>query len=86
MASRRRRHEPSSRPPTTSDSPPPLPSFGLLLRGSEYKGDAYVDAVAEIAQDSLGTDAQGYRTEFVELIRRARKNLPVAANCIASGT
>jgi len=47
-------------------------SFGMILRDSLYKGDATFDTVLEIAGDSLGVDSQGYREEFVELVRRAR--------------
>jgi Ca-activated chloride channel family protein len=48
-------------------------SFGLELRGSEYRGNATLDAIAEIAASSLGRDAGGYRTEFIELVRRAKE-------------
>lgn len=48
-------------------------SFGLELRGSEYRGTASLDATAEIAQSSLGRDEGGYRTEFIELLRRAKE-------------
>jgi Ca-activated chloride channel homolog len=45
--------------------------FGLLLRGSQYRGDASFNSVAEIGVNSLGEDAHSYRTEFIELVRRA---------------
>jgi Ca-activated chloride channel family protein len=48
-------------------------SFGLELRGSKYRGNATLDATAEIAASSLGRDAGGYRTEFIELVRRAKE-------------
>jgi Ca-activated chloride channel family protein len=47
--------------------------FGMLLRNSEYRGDASYDAVAEIGQSSLGQDAHGYRAEFIDLVRRAKE-------------
>ncbi len=47
--------------------------FGLLLRDSQYKGDATYDAVAEIALNSVGSDPHGYRAELVELVRRAKE-------------
>jgi Ca-activated chloride channel family protein len=50
--------------------------FGLLLRNSEYRGDASYDSVAEIAQSSLGKDAHGYRAEFIDLVRRAKELQP----------
>jgi Ca-activated chloride channel family protein len=45
----------------------------MLLRGSKYAGDATLAAVEEYAVSGLGDDPQGYRAEFVDLIRRARK-------------
>jgi Ca-activated chloride channel family protein len=47
--------------------------FGLLLRDSQYKGDLTYDAVAEIAKANLGEDASGYRAEFLNLVRTARR-------------
>lgn len=46
--------------------------FGMLLRDSKHRGDANFDSVLEIAAESLGSDAAGYRTEFVELVKIAR--------------
>ncbi|MBW3598800.1 MAG: VWA domain-containing protein [Planctomycetes bacterium] len=46
-------------------------SFGMLLRDSQFKGDATYDAVEEIATSALGDDPGGYRTEFIEMVRRA---------------
>ncbi|HUY87494.1 MAG TPA: VWA domain-containing protein [Pirellulales bacterium] len=48
-------------------------SFGMLLRGSEYKGDFTYDAVLEIAQEGLGADGQGYRQAFLEMVRKAKE-------------
>lgn len=42
--------------------------FGLLLRDSDYKGDASYDHVLNLAQGSLGQDVEGYRTEFINLV------------------
>src|SRR5207249_6016093 len=38
--------------------------FGLLLRDSEFKGNATLAGVLELAQAARGDDAQGYRAEF----------------------
>jgi Ca-activated chloride channel family protein len=46
-------------------------SFGMLLRGSEFKGNATYAAVAEIAKAASDRDPQGYRAEFVEMVGRA---------------
>ena len=47
-------------------------SFGMLLRHSPHTGNGTLDAVAEIAESSLGTDKSGYRAEFVGLVRSAK--------------
>jgi Ca-activated chloride channel family protein len=46
--------------------------FGLLLRGSQFKGDLTWGAVLELATASRGADAHGYRAEFIELVKKAR--------------
>jgi Ca-activated chloride channel family protein len=49
-------------------------SFGMLLRQSEFKGDASLAGVAEIAESaSRNRDPHGYRKEFVEMVRRAHE-------------
>jgi Ca-activated chloride channel family protein len=49
-------------------------SFGMLLRDSQYKGNATFAAVAEIAEAaSRNRDPHGYRKEFVEMVQRARQ-------------
>jgi len=49
-------------------------AFGLLLRGSPYKGSATYDLALQLAQAGKGADAHGYRAEFVTLVQKA-KNL-----------
>jgi len=39
--------------------------FGLILRDSEFAGNANIDALIERAQKSKGADSYGYRTEFI---------------------
>ena len=46
-------------------------SFGMLLRGSKYKGNATYGSVLEIASASAENDASGYRQEFLHLVRKA---------------
>ena len=41
--------------------------FGMLLRNSEHKGRASYRAAAERARRFRGSDAEGYRTEFIKL-------------------
>lgn len=50
-------------------------SFGMLLRNSQYKGQGNFDLVEELARDGLGDDRFGYRSEFIELVERARSVL-----------
>ncbi len=45
--------------------------FGMLLRDSPYKGTASFAAALELAQEGRGSDPEGYRAEFIELIRAA---------------
>ncbi|SFH07003.1 vWA domain-containing protein [Pontibacter chinhatensis] len=44
-------------------------SFGMLLRDSEFKGNATYAQVLELAQSALGNDAEGYRAEFIKLVK-----------------
>lgn len=47
-------------------------AFGMLLRDSKYKADATYNKVLELARASAGADAQGYRSEFIQLVETAR--------------
>ncbi len=47
-------------------------AFGMLLRGSEHKGNATLELVRELAQRALGRDPNGYRAEFLELVEKAK--------------
>ncbi len=44
--------------------------FGMILRNSEYRGNASVESVLELAEQGLGEDVGGYRAEFIELVER----------------
>ncbi|RIJ34306.1 vWA domain-containing protein [Pontibacter oryzae] len=44
-------------------------SFGMLLRESEFKGDASYAQVLELAQGAQGKDTEGYRAEFIRLVK-----------------
>jgi Ca-activated chloride channel family protein len=46
--------------------------FGMLLRDSKYKGDMTFEKVLELAQESQGEDANGYRAEFLQLVESSR--------------
>jgi Ca-activated chloride channel family protein len=47
-------------------------AFGMILRDSQYKGNATFDAVIELAQEGRGEDPEGYREEFIEMVRKAK--------------
>jgi len=46
--------------------------FGLLLKGSAYRGSASFEDVIAAARASLGPDSDGYRAEFVRLAAAAQ--------------
>ncbi len=46
--------------------------FGMILRQSPHRGSSTLASVLETARDSTGSDASGYRTGFVELVREAQ--------------
>lgn len=48
-------------------------AYGMLLRGSKYAGTARWDDVVAWASAALGADEGGYRGEFRELARAARR-------------
>ncbi|MDF0552565.1 VWA domain-containing protein [Kamptonema sp. UHCC 0994] len=43
-------------------------AFGMVLRDSEYKGEANFDEVLKLANQSKGEDKEGYRAEFIRLV------------------
>ena len=43
--------------------------FGMLLRDSKFKGDFDYENVIALAKDSKGKDENGYRTEFISLVK-----------------
>lgn len=46
-------------------------SFGMLLRNSEFKQNASFQQVISLAKSAKGTDANGYRQEFINLVQAA---------------
>ena len=46
--------------------------FGLVLRGSKFKGNASYEHVLKAANASKGKDAYGYRAEFIDLVGKAQ--------------
>ncbi len=47
-------------------------AFGMILRNSEHCGSINLDQVVEMALASKGDDKEGYRSEFVNLVRSSK--------------
>lgn len=47
-------------------------SYGMLLRGSNYRSEATWSSTAQWAREGLGVDENGYRAEFLTLLEKAR--------------
>ncbi|MEO8111489.1 MAG: von Willebrand factor type A domain-containing protein [Ginsengibacter sp.] len=47
--------------------------FGMLLRDSKYKGTDNYKEVISLATDATGTDTEGYRSEFIKLVKKASR-------------
>jgi Ca-activated chloride channel family protein len=50
--------------------------FGMVLRDSPHKGAATLAEVLRWAESGTGTDAGGYRGEFISLVKQAETILP----------
>ncbi len=44
-------------------------SFGMILRESEFQGDANISTVVALAKGAIGDDNEGYRAEFIKMVR-----------------
>ena len=47
-------------------------AWGMLLRGSQYLGQATYQQVLNMARSSKGTDLNGYRAEFIRLVEQSQ--------------
>lgn len=47
--------------------------FGMILRDSQYRGNANLSTVLELAQNAKSTDLDGYRAEFIRLVESVQK-------------
>ena len=45
--------------------------FGMMLRNSSFKQQASYKEVVSLAENALGTDKEGYRKEFLQLVKNA---------------
>jgi len=46
--------------------------FGMILRGSKYKGTSTYKSTLELAKTAIGEDNNGHRNEFLKLVRSAK--------------
>ena len=46
--------------------------FGMLLRNSEFKGNASYESTILLARNACGEDIENYRGEFIKLVKSAR--------------
>lgn len=46
--------------------------FGLILRQSEFKGMANYEQVIDLAKNAKGSDEEGYRAEFIKLVKTTK--------------
>lgn len=53
--------------------------FGMILRNSEFKGNATLEGAAKLARSARGDDEDGYRSELIRLINTA-KDMRVTAD------
>ncbi len=51
-------------------------AFGQILRGGKYTGRFGYDDVTALAKDALGADSEGYRHEFMSLVKLAKVLTP----------
>jgi Ca-activated chloride channel family protein len=46
--------------------------FGMVLRESEFKGNATLEGASNLARSSRGEDEDGYRAELIRLIKTVK--------------
>ena len=46
--------------------------FGMLIRQSDFKQNASFERVIQTASGAMGADREGYRSEFIKLVKSAR--------------
>ncbi|MCK5135709.1 MAG: von Willebrand factor type A domain-containing protein [Bacteroidales bacterium] len=48
-----------------------IAEFGLILRNSQYREEASIEQVISLAKSARGEDEEGYRSEFLKLVKLA---------------
>jgi Ca-activated chloride channel family protein len=46
-----------------------ISEFGMILRNSEFKGNATLESASLLAKSGKGEDEDGYRSELIRLIK-----------------
>lgn len=46
--------------------------FGMILRDSEYQGNANFNDLLKLAKESKGVDLEGYRSEFIKMVEASQ--------------
>jgi Ca-activated chloride channel family protein len=46
--------------------------FGMILRASEFKGEARLESAISLANSARGEDEEGYRAEFIRMIKTVK--------------
>lgn len=69
-----------SRPTIDTQFASAVAMFGMLLRDSEFKGNTSIQQILELAKASKGTDKEGYRQEFIQLVERYNTLIPTNAD------
>jgi Ca-activated chloride channel family protein len=63
--------------------------YGMLVRNSEYKGNVTYNRLLKMIKSSIGTDEQGYRREFKNIVENtaslSRKTAEVEEEDLSSG-
>ena len=54
--------------------------FGMLIRDSKFKGNANYSSIISLASGAKGNDENGYRNEFVKLVKLAENIQPYKAS------
>jgi len=67
------KHQVSNQPSTDFAFASSVIAYGMLLRQSKYAGDASWNWVVDTAQQNMGKDPLGLRSEFVQLAKTASK-------------
>lgn len=46
--------------------------YGMILRNSKFKQNAEIDSIVKLAENSTGKDKEGYRAEFIRLVKSSK--------------